>query len=96
MEIPIVPKSSLYKAEDPAKVQKPTAAHKAAQAYKTEPSKSDSVDISSKSKLLQKLTKAYDEIEVKQAEKKTLVNVNALSSEEIVHSILRGTLFEIV
>lgn len=96
MEIPYVPKSTVYKAEDPAKVQKTTAAHKAVKAYKTEPSRADSVDISSKSRLLQKLRKSFDDVEAAQAEKKNLVNVTALSSEEIVHSILRGTLFDTI
>lgn len=95
MEMPLIPKNIMPRVEDPSKTQKTTAAVKAAKAYSsTGTAGTDSVNISEKSRLLQKLTKSYQELEAAQAPKKNLVPIATLSSEEIVSSILKGTLFE--
>ena len=78
------------------------AARKAAQAY-SQTERKDSVDVSSKAKLLHRLRESYDKLpdaksaeEAKEARAKLEEGVHKLSSEEIVSSILKGTLFEIV
>ena len=79
-----------------------TARNRATNAYaKTAPN--DSVDVSSKAKLLLKLRDSYNKLpDAKSADqandvKDKLKNGTAtLSSEEIVSSILQGTLFEAV
>lgn len=91
-----IPKDNLPRVEDPSKTQKLTAAAKAAKSYQAvqgAPGSADSVNISEKSRLLQKLTKSYHELEASQSVKRNLVPITTLSSEEIVHSILKGTLF---
>ena len=75
---------------------------KAANAYAKVEQK-DSVDVSSKAKLLLKLREAYDKLpevksdrDVKEMKEKVEKDVLDMTSEDLVNSILKGTLFEIV
>jgi len=97
MEIPFIPKNTLQKAEDPAKLQK-TDNKKAAEVDKKTEISGDVVTISPKSRLLQKLRAEYGRLDVDKDLKveplKASVKIVEMAPEEIVHGILRGTLFE--
>ncbi len=63
----------------------------------------DSVDVSSKAKLLHKLRESYDKLpdakgdsDVAVAKEELESSTVKMSSEEIVSSILKGTLFEVI
>lgn len=63
----------------------------------------DSVDVSSKARLLHKLRDSYDKLpeakndqQVKEIKEKLEEGVHKLSSEEIVSSILKGSLFDVI
>ncbi|HOO55991.1 MAG TPA: hypothetical protein PLN69_04155 [bacterium] len=59
----------------------------------------DSVDVSSKAKLMQNLRSKYDKLPETNTDnlaEKLESGVYSLSAEEIVSSILRGTLFEVI
>ncbi len=100
MEVPFIPQSSPQKV-DSAKTQA-VAARKAYGAGKTGKAESDALQISSKSKLMQKLRASYSELEKADEEKVEVVKMKVddktlkMTSEELVHGILKGTLFEIV
>ncbi len=98
MEIPFIPQSSAQKI-DTSKAQA-VSTRKASSAYSSSASASDAIQISSKSKLMQKLRAAYSELEKadsqksadvkQQLEKESIAN----NSEDIVNSILKGTIFD--
>jgi hypothetical protein len=102
MEIPYIPQTSPQKV-DSAKVQAVNA-KKAAGAYSAaKKSASDEIQISSKSKLMQKLRASYgnlekaDEAKAPELRKITVDDkMVKMSSEDIVHGILRGTIFEVI
>lgn len=100
MEVPIIPKNIVQKTETPK-----TQAVNAKKAYAAGAAKkadSDAIQISSKSKLMQKLRTQYDGLEknemIKAAEVREKLEDGTLklSSEEIVQSILHGTIFETI
>jgi hypothetical protein len=101
MEISNIPKIQAQKAEETQKVKRvpPKAGSSAYAANKAE----DQADISSKARQLLQLRESYrkldakeDDKAVKQTQDKLEQGVTKLSSEEIVSSILQGTLFEVV
>jgi hypothetical protein len=98
MEIGNIQNQAPQKAEklDEAK----TARNRAATAY-AKADRNDSVDVSSKAKLLLKLRDSYNKLpDAKSADQASSVKEKlqkgtaGLSSEEVVSSILKGTLFE--
>ena len=99
MEVTNVPKFAPQKAEESQKVKAP--ARSAVNAYATTKTQ-DSVDVSSKGRLLLNLRESYDKVpkkeaaDVQQIKEKLDKGTPALSSEEIVASILKGTLFEVI
>ncbi len=79
-----------------------TARNRATNAY-AKAERNDSVDVSSKAKLLLKLRDSFDKLpeaksadQVKDVKEKLEKGTAPLSSEEIVRSILKGTLFEAI
>ena len=98
MEIPFIPQTSAQKLEG-SKPQ-PVSARKAAGAYSAAKSGADAIQISSKSKLMQKLRASYSELEKsephKTADVKSQVESKSIENkaEDVVNGILRGTLFE--
>jgi hypothetical protein len=100
MEVPFIPQSTPQKV-DSSKTQAVNA-KKAAGAYAAKKSDtSDAIQISSKSKLMQKLRASYSELEKADASKgqelkKIQIDdkILKMSSEDIVHGILKGSLFE--
>ena len=101
MEISNIPKLPAQKAEETQKVKVPPKA--GSNAYAANKA-SDQADISSKARQLLQLREAFRKLDakedsaqdVKQVEQKLEQGVSKLSSEEIVSSILQGTLFEVV
>lgn len=97
MEIPIIPKNVAESAKTNA--VSGAKAYKAGAARKAE---SDAVQISSKSKLMQKLRTTYSELEKKDEEKVREIREKLdgspleMSSEEIVTNILKGTMFDVI
>ena len=97
MEVTNVPNLAAQKADESQKVKVPA---KSASAYAAAKD-ADKADISSKARQLLSLREAYKKLDDK-AEKLDAVQesqdrgVQELSSEEIVDSILKGTLFEVV
>ncbi len=100
MEVPFIPDNSIQKAE----TRKPGAvqAQKAYGATAPKKAESDGFEISSKSRLMQKLRAGYDELEKKDEQKVAEVKdriankAYELDSEQIVAGILSGTLFETI
>ena len=100
MEIGNIQNQGPQKAEE-LRETKP-ARNRAIDAY-AKAERNDSVDVSSKAKLLHKLRESYDklpEVKADQQVKDVKENLDKgtlrLTSEEIVSSILKGTLFEVV
>ena len=102
MEVPFIPQSTPQKV-DSAKTQA-VSSKKAANAYSaTKSGAADAIQISSKSKLMQKLTASYNELDkadnTKAADYKKLQADDTLvkmSSADIVDGILKGSLFEVM
>lgn len=104
MEITNIPKLPAQKAEESQKVNRipPKAGSSAYAASKA----ADQADISPKARQLLQLREAYRKLDAKEedqvkvealkVEEKLEQGVTKLSSEEIVSSILHGTLFEVV
>jgi len=100
MEIGNIHNPATQKAEELREAR--PVSKRAAQAY-SQVERKDSVDVSSKAKLLHRLRESYDKLpdaktsdQVKELQAKMEEGVHKLSSEEIVSSILKGTLFDIV
>ncbi len=100
MEIGNIQNQAAPKAEE-LREAKP-ARSRAVNAY-AKAERNDSVDVSSKAKLLHKLRDSYDKLpeaktadQVQDVKDKIEKGTVHLSSEEIVTSILKGTLFDIV
>ena len=100
MEIGNIQNQGPLKAEELKEVK--TARNRAINAY-AKAERNDSVDVSSKAKLLLKLRDSYDKLpeakstdQVKDVKDKLEKGTVRLSSEEIVSSILQGTLFEVI
>ncbi len=100
MEVPFIPQSTAQKV-DGGKTQS-VAARKAYNAGASLKTDSDALQISSKSKLMQKLRAAYSELEKAEEKKIEVAKLKVdsetikMSPEELVDGILKGTLFEIV
>ncbi len=101
MEVNNIPKVAPQKTEESQKVKAP--ARSGVNAYAATTTPKDSVDVSSKGRLLlslrEKLDKLPDEksaVDVKELKEKIDKGIHKLSSEEIVASILKGTLFEAI
>ena len=99
MEIPQIPKTDVSKRlEDTAKSDA-AQSKKAKEGDKAE-SKSDTVSLSSRAKLLQHLRAKYDELpdvrkdKVEDLKHRIEEGSHRLSSEEIVRTILQGALFK--
>jgi anti-sigma28 factor (negative regulator of flagellin synthesis) len=102
MEITNIPKLPAQKAEESQKVNRspPKAGSNAYAASKA----ADQADISPKARQLLQLRESYrklddakeEKVEAHKLEEKLEQGVTKLSSEEIVSSILHGTLFEVV
>jgi anti-sigma28 factor (negative regulator of flagellin synthesis) len=100
MEIGNIQNQGPLKAEELKEAK--SAKNRAVNAY-AKAERNDSVDVSSKAKLLLKLRESYDKLpdaksagqtaELKEKLEKGTVH---LSSEEIVSSILQGSLFEVI
>jgi len=102
MEVPFIPKNVLHKAGSPAK-NGGVRAREALKAYQNEAgSTTDSVNISSKSRLMQKLSAEYENLDntsgsrVESLKNTGVPTVSSMSAEEIVEGILRGTLFDVI
>jgi hypothetical protein len=99
MEVTNVQQILTQKAEESQKVKVPSKA--AVNAY-TATKPTDSADISAKARQLLSLRESYGKLEkkdaadIQQIKEKLDEGVNKLSSEEIVSSILKGTLFELL
>ncbi len=100
MEVPFIPKAVTAKTETAKPA--PVAQKKAAGAYAANKAGSDEITISSKSKLMAKMRASYSDLEKKAADKvvgaKEEVEKHAMemSAEDIVHGILKGTLFDTI
>lgn len=102
MEVPFIPKAFLQKTDSPGQVR-PTQPKQAADAYASQAARDreDKVQISSESRLLQKLQSDYKKLEnAENSMFKAKFDVDKLSlgmsAEDIVEGILKGTLFEVV
>jgi hypothetical protein len=99
MEIGHIPKLAPQKAEESQKVKVPIKS--GVNAYGAAQSE-DSAKISAKARLMLSLRDSYRKLEdedgkkVVKVEEKLAEGLHKLSSEEIVSSILQGTLFEVV
>jgi hypothetical protein len=100
MEITNIPKLTSQKAEETQKVKVP---QRADNPYATAKATEDSADISAKARQMLSLRESYSKLEQKEStdikkvqQKLEESGVRKLSSEEIVSSILQGTLFEAV
>jgi flagellar biosynthesis anti-sigma factor FlgM len=100
MEIPIIPSNLVQKTE---MLKAPVAgSRKTSSAYSANKAESDAIQISSKSKLMQKLRKQYsdlekqDKVKVSEIKDKLEKGTLELTYEELVTGILSGTLFETV
>ena len=99
MEIFNIPKVSAQKAEETQKVKIPPKT--GSNAYAAE-NATDKADISSKARQMLQMREAYRKLDAKEeanlqeVKDKLEEGVHKLSSEEIVSSILQGTLFEVV
>jgi len=98
MEIPQVPKTiATKKPEDAVKVE-PTQARKVSDGGKT--ALTDTVSLSSRAKLLQHLRAKYEDLpevrkdRVEDLKRRVEEGTHRLTSEEIVKTILQGTLFQ--
>ncbi|MFA6448540.1 MAG: hypothetical protein WCX65_03645 [bacterium] len=102
MEVPFIPQNSPQKL-DSAKTQA-VGTRKVANAYSAaKASATDEIQISSKSKLMQKLRASYAELDKADGSKAPELKkisiddkLVKMSSEEIVHGILKGTIFETI
>ena len=99
MEIGNIQNQGAPKAEELKETK--SARTRATNAY-AKAERSDSVDVSSKAKLLHKLRDSYDKLPdpkndayVKDVKERLQKGTVSLSSEEIVSSILQGTLFKV-
>jgi hypothetical protein len=100
MEIGNIQNQAPQKADELKEVK--TARNRASNAY-AKADRNDSVDVSSKAKLLLKLRDSFEKLpeaksadQAKDVKEKLEKGTHALSSEEIVSSILQGTLFEVI
>ena len=99
MEIGHIPKLAPQKAEESQKIKAPIKS--SVNAY-GEVKGEDSAKISSKARLMLSLRDSYrklenaDEKKAAQVDEKVKEDLHKMSSEEIVSSILKGTLFEVV
>ena len=100
MEIGNIQNQGTLKAEELKETK--AVRNRATNAY-AKADRNDSVDVSSKAKLLLKLRDSYDKLpeaksadQAKEVKEKLAQGTTALSSDEIVSSILKGTLFEVL
>lgn len=102
VELPQFPKIQATRAEETSK-PRPAEKAKAAAAYTAATSDNDKLSLSAKAKLMQTLRAQYENVrkpgeeEIQDLKKKIAEQgSHILSSEELVTSILKGTLFEVI
>jgi hypothetical protein len=102
MEVPNVPKVTVTKSDDMAKVKVRDNGRTDLNSKATETTGTDSLNLSAKARTLAKLRSAYDKLPdsdttIKQVQTKIAEQGHIhLSSEEIVAGILQGTLFQAI
>ena len=100
MEVSNLQQLNTLKADESKKARLPLKP--LSDAYKNTTASSDQVEVSDKAKLLLNLRDAFKKIDEGMTPEKIqniqekIANGDQLSSEEIVHGILRGTLFAVI